>query len=520
MKNLPLGIQTFSKIVTDDYIYVDKTKDIYNLFIDGGQYYFLSRPRRFGKSLLISTLSELFAGNRELFKGLWIEDKIEWKKHPVIHIDFTTIDYENDDLLKESLTETLDKIGSKYGIQLTTVSYKTRFGELIERLSADGKVVILIDEYDKPIIDLIGKREVAEANRKILANFYSIIKSSDQYIEFAFLTGVSKFSKVSVFSGLNNLRDITLSKQFATLLGCTQEELLFYFSAHLDRLSKESGITREPLVEKVKEWYNGYSWDGENLVYNPFSIINLFKENVFKNYWFSTGTPTFLVKLAQQHAAILPVIENLPVSDYAFDSYDIDHMTISPLLFQTGYLTIKKITVKDDENRYHLDYPNREVRQSFLKNLFREFTRQDGAFSSRMLERISEKVKADDLEGLLQETKSVFAAIPYHIFIDERESYYHTVVYLILKLSGARILSEDPTNLGRMDAVLETEKRIYIMEFKMGSEQEALAQIKEKGYHEKYMNSGKEIILAGISFDPEKRNIGVWTTETIPLHGN
>ena len=516
MKKLPVGIQTFSELIENEYLYVDKTRHIHGLFADGGKYYFLSRPRRFGKSLLISTLSELFSGNKELFKDLWIYDKTEWPAHPVIHIDFTNIEYENSELLKQSLVETLDAIAADHGLQLTSVSYKTRFGELIKKMSGGetGKVVILVDEYDKPITDQIEKKETAEANRNILANFYGVIKGTDKYLKFVFLTGVSKFSKVSVFSGLNNLRDITLSEEFSTLLGYTQDELPRYFDAHISNLAEKMGEEKNRLLDKIKEWYNGYSWDGNNFVYNPFSILNLFNEKSFDNYWFSTGTPTFLLKLIKQQPYVLPELEQWPVSSYAFDSYDIAHVDIVPLLFQTGYLTIKQITIKEDTNRYRLDYPNREVRDSFLVYLLQEFTRRNKMFGIQIRDRINGALEKDDIAGFFEEMKTLFASIPYQIFIGKKEAYYHTVVYLVLKLAGAQISAEDSTNIGRMDAVLETGKKIYIMEFKMGSEHDALNQVKEKKYHEKYRGRGKDIVLVGIGFDEEKKNIAGYVLES------
>lgn len=517
MKKLPVGVQTFSKLIRGNYLYIDKTPDIYKLVEQGGQYYFLSRPRRFGKSLLLSTLEELFSGNKELFKDLWIYDKIEWKTNPVIHIDFSGIEYETGDLLKQSLVETLDTIAGARGIELTTVSYKTRFNELIRKMADKGNVVILIDEYDKPIIDHTGNNETAETNRRILANFYGVIKSADKYIKLAFLTGVSKFSKVSVFSGLNNLRDITLSEQFSTILGVTPRELPEYFNGYIDALASKTGIERNALVDKIREWYNGYSWDGKNFVYNPFSLLNLFNEMNFDNFWFSSGTPHFLMELIKQQPYVLPNLDRWPVSSYAFDSYEPGHMEITPLLFQSGYLTIKKITADEEDKSYHLDFPNQEVKNSFLIYLLGEFTRQNKVFSSRFLKRIAKIVANDDLESLIVELKSNFASVPSHIFIKEKEAYYHTVIYLVLKLAGAEITAEDSSNIGRMDAVLEANKKIFIMEFKMGkgSEQEALKQIREKKYHEKYLNCGKQVVLVGIGFDPDAKNIAQYITETI-----
>ncbi len=511
MKNLPLSIQTFSDFITENYLYVDKTKQIHDLFAEGGKYYFLSRPRRFGKSVLISTLAEIFSGNKELFKGLWIYDKIQWTPYPVINIDFSTIDYETPKKMKESIEKFLDEIALSYGVTLDEEkSYKERFVELIKKLSTKNKVVILIDEYDKPIIEYMetGKIETAKKIRKVLKNFYAVIKGSDAYLRFVFITGVSKFSKVSVFSDLNNLIDITLGEEFATLLGYTEAELQYYFSPYIKQMADKQEMSEDYLIEAIRKWYNGYSWDGENFVYNPFSIVNLFKLNRFKNFWFSTGTPSFLIKLIKNRQTELMDFEDLPASAYTFDSYDLENLEIVALLFQTGYLTIKKIIIKDQVETFYLSYPNQEVRDSFLTHLFGEYTQKEMNFSTRVLARIRKAVETGDLDRFFQEIKSLFASIPYHIFIGEREAYYHSLIYLILRLSGADITCEDPTNIGRIDAVLETGNKIYIMEFKMGSAQDAFAQITAMKYHEKYLGSGKEIVLLGIGFDPEKRNIG------------
>ncbi len=517
MKLLPLSIQTFSKLVKGNYLYIDKTEFIYKLLSGGGEYFFLSRPRRFGKSLLISTLAEIFSGNKELFKGLWLYDKIEWPQYPVIHIDFSKIDYETPDKLKKSIKRFLDETAISYGETLAEEkSYKESFVELIEKLSSKGKVVILVDEYDKPMIEyMVGDEiETAKKIRGILKNFYGVIKGSDAFLRFVFITGISKFSKVSVFSDLNNLRDITLSKQFSTLLGYTETELKHYFKPYMEQLADETGMNKKKLSGKIKQWYNGYSWDGKNFVYNPFSILNMFTENSFGNFWFSTGTPTFLVKLIKSQQNDLVEFENLPVKSYTFESYDIENMDIAGVLFQTGYLTIKQITIENSDNTYHLSYPNQEVRDSFLNYLFGEYTQKKLSSGTRILDRMRKAIAVDDMDRLIQEIKSLFASIPYHIFIGEREAYYHSIIYLVLRLNGAVIKCEDPTNTGRIDAVLETGNKIYIMEFKMGSAQDALAQIKEMKYYEKFQGSEKEIILMGIGFDPEKRNIADYLPAT------
>lgn len=378
MKRLPLGIQTFSKLITDNYIYVDKTKQIHQLLTSGGKYYFLSRPRRFGKSLLISTLNELFSGNKELFKNLYIYDKIQWKPYPIIYIDFAKINYESPEILKASLVKWLCWLGETYNVQLDKNStYKDNFRDLILRLAQKSRVVVLVDEYDKPIIDHVKNKQLAEQFRDILANFYEVIKASDEHVEFTFLTGVSKFSKVSVFSGLNNLRDITLSRDYATLLGYTQEELQHYFADYIPVMSNESGLDTQVLLDKIRQWYNGYSWDGGNFVYNPYSILSLFTEKWFDNFWFSTGTPSFLIDMLSTRKHRIMEFDNLPLGSYSFDSYSIDRLEVIPLLFQTGYLTIKEVYLKDDKRKYRLAYPNIEVRDSLLLRLLREFTQKD-----------------------------------------------------------------------------------------------------------------------------------------------
>jgi hypothetical protein len=519
MKRLSLGFQTFSKLIAGNRLYVDKTRHIYDLLTGSGQYFFLSRPRRFGKSLLISTLADIFSGNKEVFKGLWIYDRIQWTKYPVIHIDFSTIDYETPESLKESLKKFLDETAISYGLILDEEkSYKESFVELIRKCSSKGKVVVLIDEYDKPLIEYMETNEIekAEKIRRVLKNFYGVIKGSDAFLRFVFITGVSKFSKVSVFSDLNNLIDLTLSEGFSTLLGYTEAELAHYFSPYMEQMSEKQGMSKNRLLEKIQKWYNGYSWDGKNFVYNPYSILNLFNENSFENFWFASGTPTFLVKVIKNKEEDAKRFDNLTVSRDAFEKFDIENMEISSLLFQTGYLTIKKIYyIRDDKKRYQLSYPNQEVRDSFLNVLFQEYTQKSTQRTSEIVDRMAAAIAEDNIDLLIEQFKSLFASIPYNIFIGEREAYYHTVIYFVLKLIGAEVRPEEESNIGRLDAVLETNNKIYIMEFKLGSGQEALEQIKEMKYAEKYRTKGKEIVLAGIGFDSEKRNIDTYLLERL-----
>lgn len=516
MKKLPIGIQTFRDLIEENYLYVDKTRDIYNLFADGGKYYFLSRPRRFGKSLLISTLKEIFSGNQRLFKGLWIYEKIAWQKHPLIYIDFLKIDYKTPAILEESLEKRIRKIARDYNINLEKeANYKQVFADLIEELGKEEGVVILIDEYDKPIIDFVDEKEAAAKNRDILRNFYTTIKGMDEYITFAFLTGVSKFSKVSVFSGLNNLRDITLSEEFATMLGYTEDELLNYFDDRLEELQSRLNMKKEQIQEDIKRWYNGYSWDGKNYVYNPLSILSFFLEGRFSNYWFSTATPTFLVKLIKKKRVNVETIGTWETDDHVFDSYDVENMDLVSLLFQTGYITIKEIKTLRDIRKYRLSFPNQEVKDAFLKYLLADLMESSPGILGSKLYDLTDQLISHQPEQFFKTLKSLFAVIPYEIFIPDKEAYYHSVIYLVLTLLGIHVRAEVQTNIGRIDAVIELDDVVYVMEFKMGSEKEALEQIKKMKYHEPYADQGKTIFLAGIGFDTDKRNISGCLLEKI-----
>ena len=340
MKNLPLGIQSLQQLRDKNCIYVDKTQLIHQL-VTTGSYYFLSRPRRFGKSLLISTLKCLYLGKKDLFEGLWIEDKWDWSKtNPVIHLSFDAVDYQGLGL-SAAISEVLQKSAKEYGITLLKTTLKSQFEELIESLSRQyGKVVLLIDEYDKPIIDYLenDKIEQAKAHRLVLRDFYSVLKSLGTHLELVFITGISKFSKVSLFSHLNNLTDITIHPDYAALTGYTQVELEFYFEEYLQICTKSLKISREELLSNMKIWYDGYTWDGETEVYNPLGTLNFLSARLFKNYWFSTGSPEFLIEQMRKHNRF--DVENSIVDSAILDKYDIENLALIPLLFQTGYLTV------------------------------------------------------------------------------------------------------------------------------------------------------------------------------------
>lgn len=497
MKNYPIGIQSFRKIRENDFLYVDKTALIYDI-VTKASHYFISRPRRFGKSLLISTLIELFKGNQALFEGLWIENKIEWIKYPIIHFDFGRADFK-DIGLEAAILDRINSIASAYELILTKAGFANRFDELIKRLAAQGKpVVVLVDEYDKPIIDYLDQPEQAKANRDLLKAFYSILKPADDYLRFVFLTGVSKFSQVSIFSDLNNLNDLTLDPNYVNLLGYTQEELEHYFDSEI-----QQGAGRVTHLQDIKEWYNGYSWDGEHFVYNPFSVLNYFSKKVFQNFWFSTGTPTFLVKQIRQEFEYN--WENLKVSMHAFDNFQLENVSPETLLFQTGYLTIKAV---DKDQLYTLSYPNKEVKQSLLNYLLADLSVTHVSRVAPSVVQLRNALQAHNLDQFVDVINSLFAAIPYQLFLAKKEAYYHSIIFLTLHLLGYYTEAEVSTNKGRLDAVIHTSTAIYVLEFKLNQSAEiALEQIRERDYAARYQLSGQDIFLVGINFDAETRKI-------------
>lgn len=510
MKAYPLGVQTFEKIINKGQLYIDKTREIYPLVRYGG-YYFYARPRRFGKSLMLSTIKALYEGKKELFRGLWIEDQWDWSiVHPIIHIGFSSINYQ-DKSLETAISDELNLIAKDKGIQLENNFAKDKFKELIATLSKQaGKVILLIDEYDKPIIDYLGT-QTAEQHRSELKKLYSVIKESDPHIEFMMITGISKFSKVSIFSELNNLTDITFHKRYARLTGITQEELEENFKEEISILAEENGQSTAQLKTEIKQWYNGYSWDGKIFLYNPYSLLSYFDFEEFNNYWFETGTPTFLMKLMKNQSVIQ--INQLEADSAIFSTYDIHQLEAVPILFQTGYLTIKN---RKNNLTYLLDYPNLEVRDSMLRHLIGELRHDQRAFSRPMVLQIQEALEQKALEHLIRLIKSIFKNIPYQIFKAEGEFYYHSLIYLVFFYLGDFMESEVNTNNGRLDAVVKTNQYIYILEFKLNRNgTTALKQIKEKGYAEKYYGDKREKILIGINFSSEAKTVDDWKYEIL-----
>ncbi|NJO14370.1 MAG: AAA family ATPase [Thioploca sp.] len=507
MKKLPLGIQTFSKLIKNNCLYVDKTQYIVNL-IQAGDYLFLSRPRRFGKSLLVSTLYEIFSGNQALFQGLSIYNQIDWQPYPVIVIDFATLDFSAEMDLQNSLIQFMDSINDDYQLNVNSQGFKTYFKNIIVAIYKKyGKVVILVDEYDKPIVEYMDNIALATKNRDLLNQFFGVLKSSEAFLRFVFLTGVSKFARVSIFSGLNNLRDLTFSHQFANLLGYTQEELETNFEPHLQHLGLALGRSKAELLAQIKTWYNGYSWNAKDRLYNPFSILNLLAEQQFDNYWFASGTPTFLMQLLKNNAYEATVFENKKVPKIVFDSYNIENMNVFALLFQTGYLTLTDIDTQADFTEYTLNYPNFEVKQAFITYLFKSFTHNGLEEIQPAAKSLRHYLQTENLEGFMTLIRALLAKIPYPLHI-EQEAYYHSLFYMIAILMGVEIDLEVLTDKGRIDGVLALTDKIYLLEFKYGKAStsmktlinQAIQQIQAKHYGERFLNDLRPRFLLGIGF--------------------
>ena len=493
----PIGIQDFRKIREEGFVYVDKTEQIFRI-LKNGQYFFLSRPRRFGKSLLLSTLKELYSGQKALFEGLWIEDQWDWTStHPVIWLKFSSQGTGTLGLEK-AIHNMLDEAAQILGVRLPETSYDQKFKSLIQQTGKEQKVVLLVDEYDKPIIDYLDDMEQAEANRAVLKNFYSVIKDSDPYLELVFITGVSAFSKVSIFSELNNLENLTLSRFAHTLLGITQKEIERFFPEQLEKAD----------YEKMKSWYNGYSWGGEERLYNPFSLFRFFKEEYsYQNFWFETGTPTFLVKEMRKHGYY--DVEQAEATPEQLTSFHVGALDPIGVLFQTGYLTIDHFD--ETFQQYILRYPNREVRFSMQQHLLLVYQEKYPGNALSPVVAIAKALAVGDIEQVVATLNGAFASIPYDLWQKENEHFYHALVHLIFSLLGTYIRSEVHTARGRCDALVENEHYIYAFEFKLdGSADAALQQIVDKGYLAPYQGSPKEKVAVGINFSTEQKAVEGW----------
>lgn len=512
---LPIGIQDFEKIITNGYTYIDKTHLIYQLITQYNPF-FLTRPRRFGKSLLISTLNAIFSGRRDLFKGLTIDAyQWDWIPYPIIRLDMSTINNTTPEMFERALIHALSHIGSSYGLTLSGETPSDYLSDLIQQLvlTSSQKVVVLIDEYDKALVDNIDHLETAKRNREILRNFYTILKAHDEHLRFIFLTGVTNFSKVSVFSGLNNLNDLTMRNEFSSLLGYTQLELESYFSKDISELSQEMGYSEKECYAQIKLWYNGYQFsDKGELVFNPFSVLQLLQERKFAAHWFETGTPTFLIKLIQKREFDLIHLEQYEIPSGDFSTFEIEDLPTLPLLYQTGYLTIK--TVDPKLGTYRLGFPNKEVGQSFSTSILRYFATSKASAADHLsaIYRNLSTMPWDYKEffGLLSE---LLALMPYDLFL-KNEKHYQSLFYLIIKLAGISVNAEVHTQRGRVDAAVEMKDKIVIFEFKLDkTATEAIMQIKEKNYYQIYKDRNTPIYLAGINFNSQLRTMDDWLVE-------
>jgi PAS domain-containing protein len=497
-------------------VYADKTGRIYDLVTDSGKFVFLARPRRFGKSLLCSTLAVLFEGRRELFTGLAIDSlDWEWKKHPVIHIDLNPANYLNGAVeLASAIRRSLRKAARKTGLQLSDDTISGQFGELIAESyhASNEKVAVIIDEYDKPLLDTINERDIHETLKNELRGFYGVLKSSDEYLRFVFLTGVTKFSQVSIFSQLNNLKDISLNPAYCDLCGITQEELETYLEPEIERITADNGLDRQAYIDRLKRFYNGYRFSEKDLtVYNPFGLLNHFDSNgKFDTYWFATGTPAFLIKLMEAQKIDMLDLEKKEIFFSELQRFDTENMDALPVLYQSGYLTITDYD--GDDGIYTLDYPNEEVRAAFAESLLHHFLEDSGNKYSKS--RIVEALSKGDPDRAMEALRTIFASIPYGIHLRD-EKYYHTIVHLVFRMLGLFCLSEVQTAEGRIDTLVETGKYVYCFEFKLnGSAEEALAQIDSREYLLPWRGGGKRLFKAGVSFDYEKRNIKEWRIRT------
>ena len=514
-KLYPVGIQNFEKLRKEGYFYVDKTALIYRL-VTTGSYYFLSRPRRFGKSLLISTLEAYFQGKRELFDGLAVASlEKEWKQHPVLHLDLNTQNYSSVSALEDILNEALSGWEDMYGANDVEIGFARRFAGIIRRAAATTgeRVVILVDEYDKPLLQTIGNPELQEEYKKILKSFYGALKSEDGYIRFALLTGVTKFGKVSVFSDLNNLMDISMREEYTDICGVSEAELLRDFDEDIRALAMNNGQTYGQACAQLKEDYDGYHFCPDSPgIYNPFSLLNTFSAKRYGSYWFETGTPTYLVELLKMHSYSLYRLANEKTTSKVLDSIDSASRNPVGVIYQSGYLTIKGYI--PEARIFELGFPNREVEEGFLDFLLPYYTPLEESESGFAIWEFIQDVKAGNVDGFMERLQSFLSDCPYELARDI-ELHYQNVLFIVFRLAGLYTRVEYRTSRGRIDMVVQTADYVYVMEFKLdGSAEQAMQQIEEKQYALPFAKDSRKVYRIGVNFSSETRNIDKWIVET------
>lgn len=508
----PIGIQNFEKIRTEDFLYVDKTAEIYKLAKEG-RYYFLSRPRRFGKSLLVSTMEAYFSGRKELFSGLAIEKlEAEWKQHPVLHLDLSGVSYTDESVLERVLSDKLAKWETLYGAVNTSDILGLRFKEVIEAAynKTGNQVAILIDEYDKPIIDNLGNEPTLSRLRSTLQGFYSVMKSMDARIRFGFLTGVTKIGKMSVFSGLNNLNDISMIPDYVDICGVSESELHEYFDESISELSSANEMSKEECYVKLKSMYDGYHFCEDSIgIYNPFSLLNTFQNKKFREYWFETGTPGFLVEVMRKTSFDVTTLENQTVDSTLMSNADAIFENPVPYLFQSGYLTI---TGYNDMFRlYQLGFPNQEVKNGFLNCLLKYYVPMSPDMSgTTLIYQLWHSITEGNPKSFMQILSSLFANTSYQIQ-GETEKDFQYAMYIISALLGEYVQVERTTSNGRIDLIIQTKEFIYIFELKVNADADvALRQIDEKGYARPFEGDSRKLFKIGVNFSTATRRIEDW----------
>ena len=519
MKKLTSSVYTFEDLRKDDFLYIDKTEFIWSLVGQGKAMYFMSRPRRFGKSLTVSTLKAVFQGRKDLFQGLAIEKKeYDWKPYPVIHLDMGNCDAKTPETLREYIARTLCKQGALHDVKLNVDENQlaASFESLIEKVAEKSQVVILLDEYDKPILNTLMPPGAATC-RDILKGFYSSIKKCEEKERFVFVTGVTKFCHVSLFSELNNLTDITMNRDYATMFGYTQEEFETYFAERIDLACEQRNVSRDQLLPEIKTWYDGFRFHAATEpVYNPVSLAQFFTNDAeFNNYWFSTGTPSFLMELTKKANFNFEKTLSEPVMGLAFNAFEIGKIDPLALLLQTGYLTIKSSFVDLGETLYYLDFPNREVKSAFETYLISDYASIPQETVGANVFKMVKAIKARDINLFMELLKTFFAAVQYDVVTDT-EGRFQLLFYSVFLLIGVRVEAESRTNNGRIDAVICDGDYVFIFEFKLNKTAEiALDQIREKEYYQKYQHSGKKIVLVGANFDTISRQLSEWKSEIV-----
>lgn len=509
VRKLPIGIQTFEEIRKGSYLYVDKTALVYQI-ANTGKPYFLSRPRRFGKSLLLSTFEAYFLGRKDLFQGLSIEKlEADWAQYPVLHLDLNARMYETGADLIAMLNQYLEKWELLYGTEKQDRGTEERFAYIIEQIyyRTGKQVVVLVDEYDKPLLQALLNENLLEEYRRILKAFYGVLKSADRYLRFVFLTGVTKFAQVSVFSDLNQLNDISMKLPYAEICGITKDELLQTFTPELKRLSQKVGTSLEQVIDKMEQHYDGYHFHPAGAgMFNPFSLLNAFDADEFGSYWFQTGTPTYLVDLLKQSDYDLRLlIDGVEVQASAFSEYRAEVKNPLPMIYQSGYLSIKGYD--KDVLLYTLGFPNDEVRYGFLNFLVPYYTEVTDDETGFYIVKFMRELKSGDIDAFMKRLKVFFAGIPYELS-DDTERHYQAIFYVVFTLLGQFIQTEVRSSHGRADAVVKTDQAIYVFEFKLnGTAQAALKQIDEKGYLIPYTLDDRQLVKVGANFSKETRNV-------------